>query len=245
MDITKYPPYAGPKKELLFPAPGFDEFSVPEMPAYVDRYSKRGNAFDAQQTPVYQQTHWGNRTGRGGMGGYLSQTEDPMYFEGTRVKLGDSGVFPLERWSPGYDWRGGFGVASLSEIKNFAGISERGGCLRKGAPKRGDIVERSGAFFENLRPGISVGRYGQNNDNYAGVYDEKRRTPSIQRDTDALVLKQMLDHNPFAIKSHAAIQAQNMLEQEFGKVGYSDYKTYQDNLPAGYREPARYITSMD
>lgn len=244
-DLMKTPRYSGPPKQLHFPDSGFGEFEVPEMPAYVQRYSKRGNSIDADQTPVYQQAHFGNRTGKGGMGGYLSQIEDQGFFESLPVKKGDAGVFPLERWSPGYDWRGGFGVASLSEIKNYAGVCDRGGGLRKGGPRRGDIVERTGAYQENIRPGISHGRFVQSNDNYSGLYDWQRRTPSIQRDTDALVLDQMIRLNPFHISSHGAAQAQALVRAEFGDAGYEDQKSYQDHLPAAYKAPARFIRETD
>ena len=241
----KIPEYHGPPKQLSFPDHGFGEFEVPEMPAYIQGYSKRGNSIDAQATPVYQQAQWGNRTGRGGMGGYLSQIEDSTFFEGLPVKKGDQGVYPIERWSPGYDWRGGFGIASLNEMKNFAGIADRGGSLRKGGPRRGDIVERPDAFSENLRPGISHGRFVQSNDNYSGLYDWRKRTPAIQRESDALVLDQMIRLNPFHISSHGAAQAQALIRAEFGEAGYSDYKAYADHYPPGYQAPAQYITETD
>jgi hypothetical protein len=245
MDPMKYPAETGGARRLALPAHGFGEFEVPEMPGYVQSYSKRGNSIDADQTPVYQQARWGNRTGRGGMGGYLSQIEDSTYFEGLPVKLGDHGVFPIERWSPGHDWRGGFGLASLSEVKNYAGIPTRGGSLRKGGPRRGDIVERPGAFFENLRPGISHSRFVQSNDNYAGLYDFKRRTPQIERASDALVLNQMLQNNPFHIRSHAALQADKLIADEFGARGYEDTKAYADHYQPGYAAPARRVANDD
>jgi hypothetical protein len=244
-DLMKIPRYAGPTKQLAFPDHGFGEHEVPEMPAFIDRYSKRGNSIDADQTPVYQQARFGNRTGKGGMGGYLSQVEDQTFFEGLPVKKGDAGVFPLERWSPGYDWRGGFGIASLSETKNYAGISDRGGGLRKGGPRRGDVVERTGAYQENLRPGRSTSRFVQSNDNYSGLYDWQRRTPSIQRETDALVLDQMIRLNPYHISSHGAAQAQALVKAEFGDAGYEGQKAFQDNYPAGYRAQSRFITETD
>lgn len=241
----QYPTTSGQPRHLSLPEPGFGEFDVPEMPAFIQSYSKRGNCIDGDDTPVYQQARWGNRTGKGGMAGYLSQVEDTTYFEGTRVKLGDAGVYPITRWSPGYDWRGGFGVASLSETKNYAGIPTRGGMLRKGAPKRGDIVERTGAFFENLRPGVGTSRFVQSNDNYCGNYDFKKRTPQVQRDNDALVLNQMIQNNPFHIRSHGAAQADALIRNEFGDTGYADYKAYADHYPPNYQAPTRTIVSDD
>ena len=220
------------KAQLKFPSHGFGEFEVAEMPAYTQRYSKRGNQFDGDTTPVYQQARWGNKTGKGGMGAYLSQAEDDGFFGGTKVKLGDQGVFSIERWSPGYDWRGGFGVASLSNVKNYAGISTRGGQLRKGAPKRGDYMERKNAWFEKTMPGISHGRYTQKNDNYAGLYEWKRRTPIVQRENDMLVLREQIEHNPFHISSHSAKQAKTIYDKEFQEMPNQRVKAYNDNLDA-------------
>lgn len=227
------------------PAHGFGEFDVPEMPAYVQSHSKRGNTFSAESTPVYSQVRWGNRRGRGGMGAYLSQLEDPTYFEGYRVKRGDQGVFPFIRWAPGWDWRGNGGIASLSETKNYAGISTRGGQLRKGGPKRSDIVERPNFFFENLRPGVSVGRYTQSNDNYAGLFDWKRKTPTIMTDSDPFILKQMIENNPFHISSHSAAQAKSAYDSEFGPGAFAHNPAYRTNLPPGYVAPNRTITERD
>lgn len=226
----------GPSRaQLSLPLHGFGEHEVPEMPSYIQSYSKRGNAMQADQTPVYNQARWGNKTGKGGMNGYLSQIEDPTFFSGTKVKLGDQGVYPLLRWAPGYDWRGNGGISSLSEIKNYAGIPTRGGQLRKGGPKRSDVVERPNAFFENLRPGVSVSRYSQTNDNYSGVYDWKRRTPVIQRDNDMLQLREMIEHNPFHIPSHSAKQAKSSYDKEFNNMQTSRIKAYNDHLPNGYK----------
>jgi hypothetical protein len=55
MDPMKYPAETGGARRLALPAHGFGEFEVPEMPGYVQSYSKRGNSIDADQTPVYQQ----------------------------------------------------------------------------------------------------------------------------------------------------------------------------------------------
>lgn len=205
---------SGTVNTLKTPPHGFGEFEVPEMPAYIQSYSKRGNAFDAETTPVYQQVRWGNRRGRGGMNAYLSHAEDATYFDGFREKKGNHGVYERIRWAPGYDWRGNFGVASLSQIKNYAGIPTRGGQLRKGAPRRGDYLERVNAWWERARPGIGVSRYSQNNNNYAGLYEWRRRTPFIQRDNDPLVLRDMIEHNPFHISSHSAKQAKEWWMRE-------------------------------
>lgn len=219
---------------LNMPPHGFGEFEVPQMPSYVQSYSKRGNALDADQTPVYQQARWGNRIGRGGMDAYLSQGEDPTFFEGDRVKLGDQGVYELTRWAPGYDWRGNGGIASLSETKNYPGIQTRGGSLRAGGPKRSDIMERPNYWFEQARPGVSVSRMSQANENYSGVYDWKKRTPSIERGNDMLQLRQMIEHNPFHVNSHAAKQAKAVYDQEFNQAKTMGVPAYQDHLPPGY-----------
>jgi hypothetical protein len=197
------------------PAHGFGDLEVPDMPAYVQSYSKRGNTFDAETTPVYSQARFGNRNGRGGMSAYLSGAEDPTYMEGYRTKLGDQGVYEQVRWTPGYDWRGGFGVASLDASKNFA-MSTRGGQLRKGGPRRSDIVDRPNYWSETVRPGISHSRYTQKNENYSGVFETSRRTPEIERANDTLVLREMIEHNPFHIGSHAAAWAKRDYDGEFG-----------------------------
>lgn len=175
---------------MSVPQAGFGSLEVPEMPAYVQSYTKRGNGFGAPPVPVYQQSRFGNRQGRGGMDAYLSQLEDPTFFESTKTKLGDTGVYEHTRWTSGYDFRGGGGIASLDASKNFR-INSRGGGLRAGGPKRSSYMDRPNAWFERARPGISHSRFTQKNDNYAGVYDWKRRTPMIQRDNDALVLRDM------------------------------------------------------
>jgi len=222
---------------LKLPPHGFGEHEVPEMPAYVDSYSKRGNSNQGEQTPVYNQARWGNRRGRGGMNAYLSQTEDSSFMADTRVKLGDQGVFEHLRWTPGADSKGNFGIASLSETKNFAGIPTRGGSLRAGAPKRGDVVERPNAFYENLHPGLATGRLVQTNDNYSGIYDWKKRTPEVQRSNDMLQMREMIEHNPYHINSHAASQAKRSYDEEFMGAQSVGYKAYQDHLGAGHRTP--------
>lgn len=209
--------------------PGFDEKQVPEMPAYVQSYSKRGNTFDGDTTPVYQQTRFGNRNGRGGMQAYLSQVEDPTYFESMKTKKGNAGVYGIERWSVGYDWRGGYGIASLASNKNYA-MSTRGGQLRKGGPKRSDYMDRPNAWFERARPGIAYSRYTQNNDNYSGVYEYKKQTPVIQTDNDMLVLREMIEHNPYAINSHAAQQAKTIYDAEFGTDEDKGFAAYRDDI---------------
>lgn len=209
--------------------PGFGELQVPEMPAYIQSYSKRGNAFGAETTPVYQQARFGNRVGRGGMQAYLSQAEDPTWIESMKVKKGNAGVYELERWTPGYDWRGGFGIASLAANKNYA-MSTRGGQLRKGGPKRSDYMDRPNAWFERARPGISTSRYTQNNDNYSGLYEFKRRTPVIQTDNDMLVLREMIEHNPYAINSHSAQQAKAIYDAEFGTDRDEAFAAYHSDI---------------
>lgn len=206
--------------------PGFGRFQVPEMPAYVQGFSKRGNGFQAETTPVQQQARVGNPRYVGGMDAYLSQVEDRTYFEGYRTKKGNAGVFEIERWGPGYDWRGNYGVASLDASKNFR-MFTRGGETRLGGPKRSDYMDRPDAWFERARPGISHGRYTQTNDNYSGVFEYKRNTPFISTDNDPLVLREMIEHNPFHISSHAAAQAKAMYDAEFG--------TAQDEAFQGYR----------
>lgn len=232
--ITELP--ANPENKLNLPVPGFGEFEVPEMPSYIQSYSKRGNSYDGQTTPVYQQARWGNKTGIGGMGGYLSQIEDDTYFESYKTKKGNAGVFDWTRWGPGYDWRGNFGVANLGELNNYAGIPTRGGMLRKGAPKRTDIIDRPNYWFEVTRPGVEYGRYTQNNNNYAGLYEYKKQTPVIELDNDMLVLRDMIEHNPWHINSHAAIQAKEVYDHEFGNVHDRDYKAYQDHIDNSYAQ---------
>lgn len=208
---------------------GFGEFDVAEMPAYVQSYSKRGNVFDADTTPVYQQTRFGNKRNVGGMDAYVSMVEDPTFFESLKQKNGNQGVYELMRWGPGYDWRGNFGVASLSELKNFA-MSTRGGDLRNGGPKRSDIVDRKDYWFETIRPGIDNGRLSQTNDNYDGVYEWKRQTPVVERDSDFLVLREMIEHNPWHISSHAALAAKKEYDGEFGVLEDRIFASYNDNL---------------
>ncbi len=225
---------ADPRNALNLPPHGFGEFEVPEMPAYIQSYSKRGNSYDGETTPVYQQARWGNKTGKGGMAAYLSQLEDDTYFEGYKVKKGDAGVYESLRWGPGYDWRGNFGVASLSELKNYAGIPTRGGQLRKGGPKRSDYIDRPNYWFETTRPGLAVGRYTQAANNYAGLYEYKKQTPRIQLSNDMLDLRQMIEHNPWHINSHAAIQAKDEYQQEFGNVRDRQVPAYQNHIDNRY-----------
>lgn len=209
--------------------PGFGEFDVPEMPAYVQSYSKRGNAFDGDTTAVYNQTRFGNKRNVGGMDAYVSLLGDATYFESLKQKNGNTGVYESLRWGPGYDWRGNFGIASLSELKNFV-MSTRGGELRSGGPKRSDIVDRNNYWYDTLRPGIDVGRFVQTNDNYDGAYEWKRQTPVVERDSDFLVLREMIEHNPWHIASHAAKAAKAEYDREFGVLQDMDFAAYQDNL---------------
>lgn len=209
---------------------GFQEFGVPEMPAYVQSYSKRGNSYDAETTPVYNQARWGNPRYRGGMDAYVSIVEDRNNFESLKQKRGNAGVFEIERWTPGYDWRGGFGIASLGALNNYREYT-RGGTLRAGGPRRGDVVERTGYWDETARPGIAYSRFTQNNDNYGGVYENKRQTPIVERESDMLQLREMVEKNPFHIPSHAAAQAKAIYDREFGANPEGPQaKAYQDHL---------------
>jgi hypothetical protein len=193
---------------------GFGEMQVPEMPSYTSSYSKRGNAFTADVTPVLNQARFGNRIGRGGLNAYVSQVEDPAFFNSLKQKKGLHGVYENLRWAPGYDWRGNFGIASLDQSKNFL-LQTRGGEMRQGGPRRSDYVDRKDYWFETARPGIEVSRMPQNNNNYSGVYEWKRRTPFLSRENDMLVLREAIEHNPFFIRSHCAEQAKQIYDREF------------------------------
>lgn len=209
---------------------GFGEFQVPEMPAYVGTYSKRGNAFSSETTPVMHQARFGNRSVRGRMDAYLPLAEDSGYTDVLRIKRGNTGAEEQLRWSGGYDWRGNFGIASLAANKNYE-MSTRGGQLRKGGPKRADYIDRPGFWFEQVRPGISHSRLTQNNDNYSGVYENKRRTPVIELENDMLVLREMIENNPFAIHSHAATQAKAVYDAELGaNTGDSATAAYRSDF---------------
>jgi hypothetical protein len=199
----------------VMPSAGFGEFDVPEMPAYVQSYSTRGSGSSWETTPVLNQARFGNKTGKGGMDAYLSQVEDPNFFEGSKLKSGDPGVFELLRWGPGYDWRGNFGIASLDASKNYT-LSTRGGMLRQGGPRRSDIVDRPDYWLESVRPGLAVSRESQSNDNYSGTYEWKRQTPIVERASDMLVLREAIEHNPFFIVSHSALAAKQAYDAEFG-----------------------------
>lgn len=201
--------------EAVMPPAGFGEFEVPEMPAYVQSYSTRGGGSSWETTPVFNQARFGNKTGKGGMDAYLSQVEDPNFFEASKLKSGDPGVFELLRWGPGYDWRGNFGIASLDASKNYT-LSTRGGMLRQGGPRRSDTVDRPDYWLESVRPGLAVGREGQCNDNYSGTYEWKRQTPIVERASDMLVLREAIEHNPFFIISHSALAAKQAYDAEFG-----------------------------
>lgn len=207
------------------PEHGFHQFGVPEMPSYIQGYTKRGNCHEAQTTPSYSQARWGNPRYKGGMDAYVSIVEDGDKFSHLRQKKGNHGVFAMERWAPGTDWRGGHGIASLDALKNTR-VFTRGGGLRAGAPRRADVIERTGYWDQTARAGIAHGRYTQLNDNYAGKYADKRRTPIVERESDPLVLRQQIEHNPFHVNSHAAAQAKRMYDAEFpGMV---------DSTPPGY-----------
>jgi len=220
------------------PAPGFGQHDVPEMPPYVQSYSKRGNSYDAQVTPVYNQARFGNKTGKGGMDAYLSEVEDKTYFDGYKQKKGNMGVYEQLRWGPGYDWRGGFGIASLNASKNYT-MSTRGGQLRKGGPKRSDYIDRPNYWFEVTRPGISTSRYTQSNRNYSGLYENRKRTPIIQTNADSFILRQMIEHNPYAISSHSAEQAKAIYDREGFNVKDHEFPAYHDNI-ALYQNQARF-----
>ena len=211
---------------------GFGEFEVPKMPRYIQSYTKRGNGFDGETQPVYQESRWGNPRYKGGVDAYVSELEGaPHYFDALKQKRGDQGVYEIKRWTPGYDWRGGFGIASLDAQKNYR-QNTRGGMLRKGGPKRSDYIDRPNYWFEVARPGISHSRYTQKNNNYAGVYEWKRNTPFVSSDNDMLVLRDMIEHNPFHIASHAAAQAKQVYDKEFQPATEDrGVAAYNDNLP--------------
>lgn len=224
------------------PEAGFGQFQVPEMPAYVQGYTKRGGAdYLTKTTPTMMQTRFGNATYRGGMAGYVNAVESPEYFESYRVKLGDHGVVEHLRWAPGYDWKGG--IQGISSVKNFAGIQTRGGQLRSGAPKRADYVDIVD-WERKVRPGLDIGNFPQagGGTNYAGEYQPSRRTPFIVLDNDAAVLREMVEHNPWHILSHSGKQAKEMYEEEIGVYKDARYKEYRDGLESGHSEPETTIT---
>jgi len=233
---------------LVLPS-GFDALQVAEMPSYINKYSKRGNAFDAETTPVYNQARFGNRRGKGGMGAYLSILEDgAAQFDSLKQKRGESGVFEATRWAPGYDWRGNFGVASLSELKNYS-MATRGGQLRGGGPKRQDYSERPDFWVQAIRPGIGVSRFVQTNDNYSGVFESKKRTSYvIERFNDPLVLREMIETNPFHIRSHAAIQAKKGYDEEFPNASNAAFDAYRSDfrqLPSMYAQDLSQYVRQD
>lgn len=221
----------GPAK---LPEHGFAEMSIPEMPSYIQSYSKRGNGFDGETTPVYSQQRWGNPRYKGGMGAFVSELGDNTFFESLKQKRGNAGVFEIERWTPGGDWRGNYGVASLDALKNYREYT-RGGSARAGAPKRGDYIERTGYWDQTARPGIAHGRFTQMNDNYGGLYEFKRQTPIVERESDMLQLRDMIEHNPLHIPSHSAKQAKAIYDKEFPEKEANQpmAKAYQDNLQPG------------
>ena len=225
---------ANPINSFNLPPHGFGEFEVPEMPAFIQGYSKRGNQYDGETTPVYQQARWGNKKGKGGMNAYLSQAEDDTYLEGYKVKKGNAGVYEYLRWSPGQDFRGNFGIASLSESKNYAGIPTRGGQLRKGGPKRSDYIDRKDYWFSVTRPGIQTGRYTQKNNNYAGLYEYKKQTPRIELSNDMLDLRSMIENCPWNIPSHGAKQAKAIYDKEFHDMRSREVPAYQNHVDNAY-----------
>lgn len=196
-----------------FPEPGFGQFQVPEDVPYVQSYSKRGNAFSSDTTPVYMQNRWGNPSYVGGMEAYVSNAESTDFLKGMRQKRGMMGVQDETRWAPGYDWNSGYGIASLEANKNIR-IQTRGGAERAGGPRRQNVVDRLGYWFETARPGVGVSNFVQTNDNYAGKFNTKRRTPVIMQESDMMDLKQMIEYNPFHINSHAAAQAKAIYDNE-------------------------------
>lgn len=215
--------------EAVLPAPGFGEFDVPEMPAYTQSYSTRGSGYTWETTPVQNQTRFGNKRGVGGMAAYLSQVEDPGFFESSKSKLGAPGVYELERWAPGQDWRGNFGIASLDASKNYT-VSTRGGQLRQGGPRRSDVIDRPNVWMDTVRPGIAVSREGQCNDNYSGTFEWKRQTPIVERASDPLVLREAIEHNPYFIISHSAMAAKRAYDAEFGREPDEIHAAYSPSI---------------
>lgn len=191
------------------PEAGFGQFQVPEDAPYVQSYSSRGNAYSSDTTPVYTKNRWGNASYTGGMEGYLASLETDGYFSALRQKRGLMGVKDETRWGPGYDWASGYGIASIEANKNIR-IQSRG---RTGGPRRQNVIERPGVWFETARPGVSSSNFSQTNDNYSGVFGTKRRTPVIIQESDMTTLKQMIEYNPFHINSHAAAQAKAVYDQ--------------------------------
>mmetsp|Transcript_17654 Transcript_17654/g.44792 ORF Transcript_17654/g.44792 Transcript_17654/m.44792 type:complete len:271 (-) Transcript_17654:521-1333(-) len=246
------PPALAPEhdnRRLAVPPPGFGPLEVPEMPAYVGSYVRRGGNISGDATPVYQQMRFGYRKGIGGMGGYASVLETPEFFEGYRQKRGNAGVFQSLRWAPGCDSHTGNGIAGLSELRNHPGLMTRGGD-RRGGPRRQEVMERAGYWFEKARPGVATSRYSQINDGFAGIRQRSQRTPALERATDPFVLREMIEHNPWHINSHSAMQAKTAYDKEFGgPVVDRRPKGYQDNRKGGKGDfgagETRYIVDDD
>lgn len=212
------------------PSHGFGQFEIPEMPAYVSRYTKRGGgAFIGQNNTGMQQTRFGNPRYIGGMDGYVSELESNNYFESLKQKKGNHGVFDFTRWNPGFNSEGN--IAGASALKNYAGIQTRGGRLRAGAPKRADYAERIN-YEMNIRPGIGVSRHPQagGGENFAGIRAHTKKTPQIQQMNDMVDLRQMIEYNPFHISSHSAKLAKDSYDHELQNFNIETYKSYPDHL---------------
>lgn len=181
-------------------ASGFGENQVPEMPAYVFGYARRGNAQPSDVTPNYVASRFGNRAARGGLPAYVLHGEDPDYWEALPQKRGNHGVYPAERWAPGHRP----GIDGLAETRNL--IVKGGG--RSGAPRRADVVERRGGWHQLSRPQFD--RTPFNLDDLGGVQMPRRRARDIETRSDPFVLKEMLDHNPFVVQSWSAKQAREL-----------------------------------
>lgn len=207
--------------------PGFGQYQVPEMPSYIQSYTKRGEGFGGQTAPTRSYSRFGNARYVGGMDAYLSQLEDDTYFEPMKVKKGNVGAFEHTRWNPGFNSVDG--IAGISASKNFAGIQTRGGSGRSGGPRRADYVDRVD-FEMKIRPGQAVSREMQSDNNYAGLFEYKKQTPEIETESDFTILREMIEHNPFHISSHGAAQAKNAYDNELGQFSVSVKKAYDDHI---------------
>ncbi len=206
---------------------GFDKFQIPEMPSYVQSYTKRGEGFGGQTAATRSYTRFGNPRYVGGMDAFVSQLEDGEYFEPVKVKKGNMGVFEHTRWAPGFNSVDG--MAGISASRNFAGIQTRGGSGRAGGPRRGDYAEMMD-FEMKIRPGQAVSREMQSDNNYAGLYEYKKQTPEIETESDFAILREMIEHNPFHISSHGAAQAKEQYDRELGQVEQMGKKAYDDHI---------------
>lgn len=170
----------------------FEQFRVPEMEPYVERFTYKGTGDESGAAPNITQMRYGNAHYQGGVGGYVDYLQRD-YQESHGTRNGNMGVYETTRWLNGSSTGYGIRAVDNNEIIKTRRVRER------------TAVDEEDRLDFYLRPGVATAKFVQTNDNYAGIRENKKAKPLVVNDVDTWIQSQN-DYNPFFIASYSQMQ---------------------------------------